>query len=39
MNLVEWAVLIGFGVPIMSLCILIAAFACAMQRREVAKNG
>ena len=39
MSLIEWAILIGFGVPIVSLCILIAAFACAMQRREVAKNG
>ena len=38
MSLIEWAILIGFGVPIVSLCIMIVCFACAMQRKE-ARHG
>ena len=39
MSLIEWAILIGFGVPIVSLVSMIVVFACAMQRMEVRKDG
>lgn len=34
MSLIEWAILIGFGVPIVSLCSLFVVWACALQRME-----
>lgn len=34
MSLIEWAILIGFGVPIVSLCSLFVVCACALQKAE-----
>ena len=36
---IKLAILIGFGVPILTLSTMIVCFACAMQKQEVAKNG
>lgn len=39
MSLIEWVILIGFGVPIVSLCSLFVYCASALQNAEVRKDG
>lgn len=39
MTLIEWAILIGFGVPILFLSTAFVLVASDMQREEAAKNG
>lgn len=39
MSLIEWAILIGFGAPILFLSGLFVCWACAMQREEANANG
>lgn len=38
MSLIEWAILIGFGVPIVSLTALMVTFAVIMAKQE-ARHG